>query len=98
MNVNDLIIFVTHKMTHRIINGKTPEELHLLMKNHGNPATRNFQDNKLGPIPRSISSTTKLQMTFRYRAYGYNNLPGNLTLIKSKVKFKNKLKLHMLKL
>lgn len=96
LNINDLCTLVTQKMTHKILNGYQPEELYNLMKNQGNPVTRNYTEKKLGPIPGEISRTARLQLTFWFRSNAYNNLPGSLKMIPGKKTFRKKLKKFML--
>ena len=84
--------FVQHKMTHRIINNKKPEELFELMKNPATHVSRSVSDNKLGALPRQLTTSIRSRLSFRSRAYSYNNLPGEITRIPGKITFKSALK------
>ena len=73
--IRDEINYVTHKMTHKILNIAKPEEISSLMP----MATRDSRirdQRKLDTKPKILNNTDKLRKSFRSRAYAYNMLPG----------------------
>ena len=73
-------------MTHKIINIGKPEEISSMIL--PSQRSRNNSNNKLAPKPKKLNTNIKTKQSFRSRSYLYNTLPGALTSITNKYKFK----------
>ena len=96
MSIEDEIRYSTNMTTFNMINSKSLEELKPLMPL--NNAHRRIEEHrKLGIKPRILNSSLRYQRSFRNRAYSYNLLPGDLTKLRNKSKFKKYLRRFLLK-
>jgi hypothetical protein len=91
LSVVDLTRLAVCKLTHRIIKTGKPDLLAELMttpnpNNHN--TTQSLTNTKLGPAPRQLGQTNTTKFNFRNKAHTmYNNLPGTITALPSKILF-----------
>ena len=95
LTINQEISYATNITTFSMIKGESLHELAPLMPLNENNL-RIAQHKKLAAKPRILNSTLRYQLTYRSRAYQYNCLPGEITRLDSKNKFKEKLRKFML--
>ena len=93
--VIDEIDYTTHKMTFNIINNDKPDEMAAIMPVRERES-RLKVDKKLDIKPKYLNMTKKLRLSFRNRAFRYNMLPGLLTRMNNKSKFKKALRKYMM--
>jgi hypothetical protein len=100
LNMELTIKLTSLKFTHKILNGKGPQQLMLLMKPPENPSariTRSTKPGKLGVKPASLGRTNYTKYIYRNLAYSqYSLVPSELTDIKSIVNFRKRTKRYLI--
>ena len=91
--VKQEILMANHKMTYKLINDNTPEELASVMPLN-TEALRIKDKKKLGTKPSWLSKSKVAKSSYRGRAYTNNILPHYLTTEPKYSKFKTNIKIY----